>query len=551
VTNLLNDVLFSSDLWEAALEKYAGTTHLTVRLFDADEHVVLGPVHRTPVFQLFEERGYDPGIFVECARRCLAQTDTRPAVLVSQFHGLAVVGTSLLLEGQIVGAAVGGYVFADFSQVSEIQRLARQAGIAFQRLWEVARTQPPVPQQRLMMYGELLQVLGDALLRENHRTRQYERAAAIIESSDDAIISVDLNGVITSWNGGAERLFGYTAQEAMSWPVTMLMPANRLDEETGILERIRQGESIEHYETVRRCKDGTLLDISLTVSAITDVHGRIVGVSKVARDITERKRAEGEIHRLLIVTQAHERELSERQEQLVQAGKLASLGELAAGIAHEINNPLNNIGFLTRNVLDRLQKHAGDHERSLMELHQSLQQVQKAAVIINHLRIFGRKAPERYAPVALHMVIRHAVELMVPQFRLEGIDFRMTLALEDPWVLGNAIQLEQVTINVLTNARDAVKESVEKVIHLTTAVQDGTFHMTIEDRGSGVPDAAKERIFDPFFTTKEVGQGTGLGLSITYSILQAHRGSIMLLDGPGAKFLVRLPLISQHRKADL
>jgi PAS domain S-box-containing protein len=188
-------------------------------------------------------------------------------------------------------------VFADFSQVSDIQRLARQAGIAFQRLWEVARTQPPVPQQRLMMYGELLQVLGDALLRENHRTRQYERAAAIIESSDDAIISVDLNGVITSWNGGAERLFGYTAQEAMSWPVTMLMPANRLDEETGILERIRQGESIEHYETVRRCKDGTLLDISLTVSAITDVHGRIVGVSKVARDITERKRAEGEIHR--------------------------------------------------------------------------------------------------------------------------------------------------------------------------------------------------------------------------------------------------------------
>jgi C4-dicarboxylate-specific signal transduction histidine kinase len=132
--------------------------------------------------------------------------------------------------------------------------------------------------------------------------------------------------------------------------------------------------------------------------------------------------------------------------------------------------------------------------------------------------------------------------LTVPQFRLEEIGFRMTLAMDNPWVMGNAIQLEQVVINLLTNAREAVKHSVEKVIQLTTAVQDGAVHITVEDSGPGVPDAVKERIFDPFFTTKEVGQGTGLGLSITYSILQVHRGNITLLDGPRAKFLIRLPL---------
>lgn len=178
-----NDVLFSSDLWLRALDRYASDTHLSVKLFDADERVVLGPVHPTPLFQLFEEKGYDPGIFSECARRCLAQTNGRPAVMVSEVYGLAVVGTSLVLDGKIVGAAVGGYAFVDFSQLSEVQRLAKEADIKFELLWQVAREQKPVPQQRLMLNGELLQVLGDALLRENHRTRQYEDAVRKLEET--------------------------------------------------------------------------------------------------------------------------------------------------------------------------------------------------------------------------------------------------------------------------------------------------------------------------------------------------------------------------------
>lgn len=300
-----SDGLFGSDLWETALEKYASATHLTVQLFDADERAVFGPVHPTPVFGLFEETGYDPGIFRECTHRCLAQSEERTAILVSQFHGLTVVGVSLALEGKIVGAAVGGYAFADFSQVSEIQRLARQAGIAFERLWEIARKQRPVPRQRLVVHGELLQVLGDALLREDYRRRQWEQAAAIVNSSYDAIISEDLQGVTTSWNAGAERLFGYTAGEAVGVPIARLIHRDGLEDEPSIPERIVRGEKIEHDETVRRHKDGSTVEVSLTASPIKDASGRIVGVSKIAHDISERKRYES--HRELLIDELNHR----------------------------------------------------------------------------------------------------------------------------------------------------------------------------------------------------------------------------------------------------
>jgi PAS domain S-box-containing protein len=630
-----NDTLFSSDLWEPALEKYAAATHVTVKLFNTNLRVVFGAINPTPLFQLFDCGGYDPGLFVECACQCLAQTRERPAVTVSKVHGLAVFGTSLVLDGKIVGAAVAGYVLVDFSQLSEIQRVAKDAHLDFGRLWRVAREQIPVSKQRLTTNGELLQVLGDALLRENSRTRQYGevarqlqetakdkdnahrelqktaaalregeerletelaatrqlqsasallieggdsqaiyskivdaavaimgsdmatmqtvdenqdvlrllasrgfgpefdaifqllnadakttcvtawmtgqrvvvpdvetwdavagtttlqnlreagvraalstplysrgghvmgvitthwrtphmptesslrlldilarqaadvleqkkaetaihaseqryrtlfelgpiavyscdasgvirdfnrravelwgreprpgdtderwcgsfklhrpdgaflpheqcpmagvlvgkipeardeevqieqpdgsrvtvivnirplkdergeilgaincfvditerklveevrgRLAAIVEFSDDAMISKTLDGIITSWNKGAERLFGYTAKEAIGQKITLIVPPDRLSEESMILERLGRGERIEHFETLRMRKDGRMLDISLTISPVKDTAGRVVGASKVARDITERKRAE-------------------------------------------------------------------------------------------------------------------------------------------------------------------------------------------------------------------------------------------------------------------
>src|SRR5437588_1392680 len=239
-----------------------------------------------------------------------------------------------------------------------------------------------------------------------------------------------------------------------------------------------------------------------------------------------------------------EQELREKQEQLVQAGKLATLGELTTGVAHELNNPLNNIGLFIGNVIDLVELGQADPQSILHELQSAMQQVHKATEIISHLRTFGRAASVSREPVVISHVIHRSLSLMHEQLRLRQIEVQLHMPDEDVVVIGNAIQLEQVFINLLTNARDAMANIPRKVITITCTVQDNLVDITFGDTGPGIPVGLEQRIFDPFFTTKEVGAGTGLGLSITYGIIKEHQGTIAVENHPGegALFLLQLPV---------
>lgn len=250
----------------------------------------------------------------------------------------------------------------------------------------------------------------------------------------------------------------------------------------------------------------------------------------------------GDLSETTAEVQRREQELREKQEQLVQAGKLATLGELTTGVAHELNNPLNNIGLFIGNAIDRVELGTGQQDRILAELNSAMQQVRKATEIITHLRTFGRAAPVSHEPVPVNSIIERALSLMSEQLRMRQIEVTLDLPEVSPVLYANAIQLEQVFINLLTNARDAVANATTKHITITCRSNDGGVVATVRDTGPGIPDGMEKRIFDPFFTTKEVGQGTGLGLSITYGIIKDHGGTISVFNAPnaGATFVIQL-----------
>jgi C4-dicarboxylate-specific signal transduction histidine kinase len=257
----------------------------------------------------------------------------------------------------------------------------------------------------------------------------------------------------------------------------------------------------------------------------------------------------GDLRETTAEIQRREQELRDKQEQLVQAGKLATLGELTTGVAHELNNPLNNIGLFVGNVVDHVRMRQIDEQRILHDLEKVMEQVKKATEIISHLRTFGHAAPVTTGPVAVQEVIERSLSLMQEQLRLREINVLIDRFREPkPVVLGNSIQLEQVFINLLTNARDALETAEKKAIEIECGVEGKVVVVVVRDTGSGIPAGLEQRIFDPFFTTKQVGSGTGLGLSITYGIVKDHGGTVSVESAPGAgaSFRIELPLAADE-----
>jgi len=375
----------------------------------------------------------------------------------------------------------------------------------------------------------LVSVLATSLARQKSqadvRTEQVQlQLAAIVENSAEAILSKDVNGIVTSWNRAAEQLYGYPAGEVIGKHVSMLAPREQTDEIPAIMARLLQGEHIQNYLTERVRKDGTRLTVYLSISPVRNSRGEIIGASTIAQDLTTQKRAE---------------------EALFKNEKLAMAGRLAASIAHEINNPLEaiaNLLYLARR----------DPSRSGEYLAMAEREIQRLANIAQQTLGLVRDAASA-TPLHVSMVLDEVLRLYMRKLTAKKIHVDKQYE-ETAEIRGFPGELRQVFSNLIANAVDAMSQQgslrlrVERSHEWSNGGRPGV-RVTIADTGHGIAPNDAARIFEPFFTTKK-DSGTGLGLWLSYNIVQKHGGSIRLRSrvAPGkcgTVFRVFLPSIAQ------
>ncbi len=361
--------------------------------------------------------------------------------------------------------------------------------------------------------------------------------ASIIESSDDAIISKTLQGRVLTWNAAAQRIYGYSAEEMLGQSMARLLPPDRPQEEDLILEQIRRGERVAHFETVRQKKSGELIDVSLLISPVRDTAGVITAASHIARDITENKL---------------------RDAKLQHTQKLESLGVLAGGIAHDFNNLLTGIMGNTSVTLDAISTDHPMRGPLLDVLHAS----ERLAHLTRQLLAYAGKGGFVIEPISLSELVREISALLQTSIP-RNVQLRLELRDDLPTVDADAGQLQQVIMNLVINGAEAVPADTNGTVLVTTKLQaiddqyansilagayvpPGLYVMLeVHDTGCGMDAQTEARIFDPFFTTKIMGRG--LGLAAVQGIVKSHRGALKVYStlGKGTTFRVLLPVGSK------
>ncbi|HRX87179.1 MAG TPA: PAS domain S-box protein, partial [Phycisphaerae bacterium] len=502
---------------------------------------------------------------------------------------------------------------------------------------------------------------------EERRRAEYELAQhaererlfiAVVESSEDAIIAMTLDGVITAWNPAAERLFGYTAHEAIGREISIIAPENRSDEPLALLDRIWRGERIDQFETVRVTKDGRQLDVVLSASPVRSPSNEIIGASKIIHDITERKQAEERfrlvlesspncivvldragciqfvnaateqtfgytreeiagqhIERLLpqlssdeelptdavtidgdaehlghrkngttfpvefalrplvtptgpqvlcTIVDITQRKLNEQERdqlaaRLRRSEKMEAVGQLAGGVAHDFNNILTAIlgnADLARGLINRPEQ--VDHAALADYLQQIEKSATSAADLTRQLLAFGSRQAAQPRPLNLNDRVA-GMQKMLRRLIPENIQLEYPESPDLPAIMADPSQIEQILVNLVVNARDAMPDGGTILIETTTAtidesathldpdVEPGNYVLlTVSDTGTGMDEATQARLFEPFFTTKQRGQGTGLGLATVYGIVKQAEGHIHVYSeiGHGSTFRVYFPAIA-------
>ncbi|HTQ15507.1 MAG TPA: PAS domain S-box protein [Rhizomicrobium sp.] len=367
-----------------------------------------------------------------------------------------------------------------------------------------------------------------AIREEQHRRQAADRhLAAIVESSDDIILSMDLAGRVTTWNEAATRIYGYGPHEMIGELIDRIIPADRRNEEQEILDLICKGKKISHYETARLRKDGSEVLVSLALSPIFDAGGRIIGAAKIARDVTEERRREAETARLRAA--------------LAHAARLDAMGQLSASLAHELNQPLAAT-MNYANAARRLLATKGGGEKAAPLLDKAVAQVVRAGQIIQRLRSFVEKREFARAREDINDIVREAVALGYVGMADDGVVLRTELADGLPPIYADRVQIQQVLVNLLRNAGEAMRDRPVRLLSVSTyGPGEALVGVTVADSGPGLPQEVAEQLFKPFVTTKE--QGMGVGLSICRTIVEAHQGRIWTSApaGGGTAFHFELP----------
>ncbi len=364
--------------------------------------------------------------------------------------------------------------------------------------------------------------------------------AAIIDSSDDAIVSKDLQGIVRSWNRSAERIFGYTAAEMIGKSITVLFPPDRLDEEPKILEQLRRGQRVDHFETVRVCKDGRPVDVSVTISPVKDPAGRVIGVSKVARDITSIKRVLREREDLL------ERETAGRRE----AERVSLMkDEFLATLSHELRSPLNAIlGWANILRTTGADAEPGDLEQGLEVIERNARaQAQLVEELLDMSRIVNGKLRLDVQPVDLQAVVSEAIESLRPAADAKSIRLIKVLDPRGGPITGDPNRLQQVLWNLLTNAVKFTPKGGRVQVFLRRV--NSHVEVTITDSGEGISADFVPHLFTRFTQAEQSTDrrhgGLGLGLALVKSLVELHGGTVTASSpgrGHGSTFLVSLPL---------
>jgi PAS domain S-box-containing protein len=357
--------------------------------------------------------------------------------------------------------------------------------------------------------------------------------AVIVESSEDAIISKNLDGIILTWNAGAEQIYGYTVAEAIGQPIAILLPKDRRTEEKDILARLSSGERVKPFETTRIRKDGKTIYVSLMISPVRGDDGTILGASHVARDITERRQFE---------------------EQLRQAQRLESLGVLAGGIAHDFNNLLTGI-LGNASIASEILPPGNAAHPMLREI---MAASQRLSDLTRQILAYSGKGTFALGPVNISDLVRE-ISALIQASIPKDVHIRLQLDDQLPVVNADASQIQQVIMNLIVNGAEAIPSGEVGTVTVTTSFQmvDEQYIRTVfspddlqpgpyvclevHDTGQGMNEETVPRIFDPFFTTKV--KGRGLGLAAVLGIVRTHKGGIKVYSQPGqgSTFKMLLP----------